>query len=839
MKFNINTLTRIKQFAAAILMIIPILTLAQINRTPWEMNRGGSWSYLNFSLPSHGYPGNWNGNEYDESSGAYANAAIPAEGNSGWGPAPNGETIGFSEGSILPGNCLSSVDYTYFQTFVNVPTNTNVTQFNIVFSSIDDGGRITIFNDTYQNGVVVPGSYFTLSGGGTADLASYITTGQNRVVVTQVDDCPTGNNLQSAVIVLNGETVETCSIGEEQTFTILGANGSVGDIDPYSQSLPEGATEWQPVYLTGWHPWGFIPGTNSWVNFDPNNAVGLNTRTPYRIRFEVPEDYTDPSMVFTLKADNRALVWINDTFIDSVTGGGLITPADAIVSDALHAGVNEIRLMMVDWGGIVGFNYRIDVTMTSCEDIADAVLTPDEASALNNPPLADAGQDQASETTSVTLDGSGSSDPDENLLIYSWSENGNVIATGVNPTITLGDGSHTITLTVSDGELSDTDQVTVDVVTNVAPVAAAGYDQSYDCLAEDVSVTLDGSASSDEDGDGLSYSWSSNGSVVSTDATFNTTLGNGSHTFTLTVSDGELSSSDDIVVEVSIDTEAPVLTVPDDVSLYANAAGGFSGSIGAATATDGCSTPTVSNDAPAIFTLGETTVTWTATDAAGNSASGEQLVTVEAFPVVVDIKPDDNNNRVNPKNRGVIPVAVLTTDDFDALTIDVGSLSFGPGGTGAAHGGHHEDVDGDGDLDLMLHFSTQGSGVSKGDTELCLEGLTIDGVPVAGCDAISTTGGRAKEIVGGLVPDNFALMQNYPNPFNPTTSISYDIADGGMVSLMIYNLIGQQVAQLTNGYQAAGSYSVNFDASHLSNGTYFYILEADGQRHIMRMTLLK
>jgi len=433
-----------------------------------------------------------------------------------------------------------------------VPANTTVSQFTIEFSTIDDGGRVTIFNANYPNGIIIPGSYVTLSNGGTADLATYITSGQNRVVVTQVDDCPTGNNLNSAIVVLNGTTVETCSIGEEQTFTILGANGTVGDIDPYSQSLPAGATEWQPAYLSGGHPWGLIPGTNSWVNYSPNNAVGINTRTPYRIRFEVPEDFTDPSMVFQLKADNRAVIWINNTFIDSVDGGGTVSPADAVVSSALHPGVNEIRLLMVDWGGIVGFNYRIDVTMTSCEDITDAVLTPGEAAALNNAPLADAGPDQASETASVVLDGSGSSDPDENILIYSWSENGSEIATGINPTITLADGLHAITLTVSDGELSATDDVIVNVQTNVVPVADAGADfNTVTSIGQTTQVVLDGSASSDPDNDVLSYSWSGTFGTA-TGVSPSISLGAGTHTITLTVDDGNGgSASDDVVVTVT------------------------------------------------------------------------------------------------------------------------------------------------------------------------------------------------------------------------------------------------------------------------------------------------
>jgi len=168
---------------------------ASISRTSWEMNRGGSWSLLGFTLPYHGH------------SSAYNNASIPSVTHAGWGPAPNPETIGFSERSILPSYCLRAADYTYFQTYVTVPEGTEITQFTIAFSGIDDGGRVSIFNTNYPNGIIVAGSYVYLGGSGTANLAAYVTTGENRVVVTQVDDCPVGNNLQVGNVVLNGVTI--------------------------------------------------------------------------------------------------------------------------------------------------------------------------------------------------------------------------------------------------------------------------------------------------------------------------------------------------------------------------------------------------------------------------------------------------------------------------------------------------------------------------------------------------------------------------------------------------------------------------------------------------------
>ena len=75
------------------------------------------------------------------------------------------------------------------------------------------------------------------------------------------------------------------------------------------------------------------------------------------------------------------------------------------------------------------------------------------------------------------------------------------------------------------------------------------------------------------------------------------------------------------------------------------------------------------------------------------------------------------------------------------------------------------------------------------------------------------------------VIEDFQLYQNYPNPFNPATAISWQLAVGSWVKLSIYNLVGQRMAVLVNEKQAAGYHSIDFDASHLASGVYFYRLE--------------
>jgi hypothetical protein len=107
--------------------------------------------------------------------------------------------------------------------------------------------------------------------------------------------------------------------------------------------------------------------------------------------------------------------------------------------------------------------------------------------------------------------------------------------------------------------------------------------------------------------------------------------------------------------------------------------------------------------------------------------------------VPIDIKPGGILNSINPRRRGKIPVAILTTDGFDATTASPTTVRFGPTGTEAApvHSAL-EDVDGDGDIDLILHFNTQATGIKCGDVSARLTGVTFGGQAIEGSDSIRT-----------------------------------------------------------------------------------------------------
>jgi FG-GAP repeat len=115
--------------------------------------------------------------------------------------------------------------------------------------------------------------------------------------------------------------------------------------------------------------------------------------------------------------------------------------------------------------------------------------------------------------------------------------------------------------------------------------------------------------------------------------------------------------------------------------------------------------------------------------------------TAAEITVKIDVKPGSFPNSINPRSKGVIPVAVLTTDTFDASAVDATTVFFGAIGNEAAPAHSAlEDVDGDGHTDMILHFRTQDTGIVCGNTSASLTGSTFSGQAIEGSDSIRTVG---------------------------------------------------------------------------------------------------
>jgi len=129
-----------------------------------------------------------------------------------------------------------------------------------------------------------------------------------------------------------------------------------------------------------------------------------------------------------------------------------------------------------------------------------------------------------------------------------------------------------------------------------------------------------------------------------------------------------------------------------------------------------------------------------------------------------------------------------------------------------------------------INFAVSGTNTST--TGLNISDVLVDvGSPVV--DAVDQGNENSS------LPTVYSLSQNYPNPFNPTTTIKFGIPKAGDVSLAVYDILGRKIAELINGNLTAGYHTVNFNATNLASGVYFYRIEAGDFVSVKKLMLLK
>ncbi len=241
-----------------------------------------------------------------------------------------------------------------------------------------------------------------------------------------------------------------------------------------------------------------------------------------------------------------------------------------------------------------------------------------------------------------------------------------------------------------------------------------------------------------------------------------------------------------------------------------------------------------------------------------NILNATGILPPQEITVAVDIKPTSCPNPLQTGKKGVTPVAILGTDEFDVTEIDpvtvllegVAPLRWSLKDVATPFSDDIEDCmdcttqGPDGHMDLTLKFDTQ---------ELV---TALDEVEDRECRVLTLTGNLTEEaggtdIVGEDVVriqlkkmKKIATLGNSPNPFNPNTTILYTLAEKSHVRLSIYNILGQNVRTLVNELQPAGDHSVQWDGHNASGqqvttGVYLYRLEAGTNVEVQKMFLAK
>jgi hypothetical protein len=518
-------------------------------------------------------------------------------------------------------------------------------------------------------------------------------------------------------------TNTTPQVLETQTLTILGGVGSFGQIAANVEYFNPATQQWQSTYLVGGHPWGFVADTNSWINYKPSvgsdPGAGPTTNQTlwylYRVRFTVPTDAIDPQMMFSLKADNFAQVAINGVttggstqFINNTSMPNVIVGeanqvnSDGVFSQAIQPGENTITINMGDWGGLNGFNFRIDLKMKASAPIEIVPVDND-----TTPPVITSPGDITAEATSssgaaVTFAASATDDIDGAVTVTANPGSGSTFAIGVT----------TVNLSASDAAGNDaTASFTVTVQDTIAPeVTAPGDIVAEATSANGADVVYPAATATDAVG------VTSNTSNPPSGSTF--PLGTTNVVVTAKDAAGN-TGSDDFTVTV-VDTTAPALNVPANRVLEATSASGAAATF-APSATDavGVTSLTTTHASGSTFPIGTTSVGVSASDAAGNTTSGSFSITVQdtTAPSVGSVTPSTGS--LWPPNHQMVNIGLTigSNDIVGVVRYQVSVTSSEPdNGLGDGDTANDVQISGNGTMNPSVSLRSERSGGGSGRT---------------------------------------------------------------------------------------------------------------------------
>jgi len=212
--------------------------------------------------------------------------------------------------------------------------------------------------------------------------------------------------------------------------------------------------------------------------------------------------------------------------------------------------------------------------------------------------------------------------------------------------------------------------------------------------------------------------------------------------------------------------------------------------------------------------------------------------------------------------KAVLPVAILGTVDFDVAQIDAAGVMLA--GVPAVRWNYVDvatpmaddadecdcnDYGPDGFVDMTVKFDRAAIIAALGDVNdsdiipLTISGQLVDGTPFEGVDCVIIRAGGNEDPADNVQPEDndpaIADVSNYPNPFNPRTTISFSLPVASQVTLDVYNVMGQKVATVADGFYEAGVHACTWDGRNVASGVYFYRIKTPEYVETRKMMLLK